>query len=141
MLNFILKNDGTVGQVTTDYYAHALNRNDFKTFERAQQIADQANAVVKGAGYTTLYLATDAGSGTSPRYDVIEAFKLGEPVSYGFNGDCYPCGHITKISSSHRRIETSEGRVFFRRKQTGNWKNSGTWFLVSGHHSEQNPSF
>ena len=37
-------------------------------------------------------------------------------------------------------VETSEGKVFNRSKNTGRWFQHG-WALVNGHHYEQNPHF
>ena len=119
--------------------ANIENRNDWKSLEAAQEVATALTAK-----YDALYIATDAGGHVSPRYDVIEAPKVGDAVSYEFNGDSYPCGHITAISDSLRRIVATEGttqRVFWRRKQTGAWINGGTWSLRPGHTYKQNPSF
>lgn len=110
----------------------AENRNDWKTFEAANEVA---------AALGSDYIATDAGPCVSPRYDVIKLPQVGEAVSYAFNGDSYPCGHITKISKSKRRIETSEGKIFFRRKLSGAWINNGTWSLIGGHVEKRNPHF
>lgn len=115
------------------------NRNHWRHLESAQEVAI---ALTNRTG--TLYIATDAGPYCSPRYDVIEAPKVGDAVSYEFNGDSYPCGHITAISSSLRRIVATEGNtrhVFWRRKETGAWIKDGTWFLRPGHVYKQNPSF
>jgi hypothetical protein len=112
------------------------NRNDWKTLARAEEIAAQLTASTG-----TLYIATDSGPNVSPRFDVIEAPVLGAEVSKSFNGDSYPEGVITKISASLKRIETSTGVVFTRRKQSGAWVEGGTWSMIRGHHSERNPSF
>lgn len=111
-------------------------RNDWKTFERAKEVAAQ---LTEATG--KLYIATDASASTSPRYDVIAAPVLGSPVSKAFNGDYYPEGEITKISPSLKRIETSTGAVFFRRRESGAWIEGGTWSMVSGHVDKRNPSF
>lgn len=114
---------------------HVENRNDWKTFEAAKHVA----AHLKG------HIATDAGSHVSPRYDVIKLPQVGDKVSYGFNGDCYPCGTIKSISKSLRLITTEdEGkgrRTFYRVRETGMWRNDGTWCLIPGHVSKLNPSF
>lgn len=88
-----------------------------------------------------LYIATDSGPNCLPRFDVVRAPRIGDEVSYCFNGDSYPSGVITKISKSLKRVETSEGKVFYRRKQTGAWLNNGTWALVQGHVKTLNPHF
>jgi hypothetical protein len=113
-----------------------MTRHDIKSVEHAAEIAESAQ---KLTGKT--YLPVDSGSGVWPRFDVIEAPAVGEAVSYAFNGDYYPCGHIKSISASFRMITTTEGQKFYRRKQTANWKYNRTWSLVDGHRSELNPSF
>lgn len=111
-------------------------RNDWKSFGRVEQIAAELTEALGER-----YLATDAGAWTSPRYDVIKAPVLGMLVSKYFNGDAYPEGEIVKISESFRRIETSTGTVFFRRRQSGSWVEGGTWAMVGGHRNDWNPSF
>lgn len=112
--------------------AEVESRWDWKTFEAAAEVAAELGPN---------YIATDAGHGVSPRYDVIELPKVGDKVSYAFNGDYYPCGEIASISKSLKLITTTEGRKFYRVRQTGCWKNAGTWSLVPGHVSKQNPEF
>ena len=119
-------------QVLDDYNVDAETRNDWRTFEAAKEVA-----AVLGSGY----IATDAGSHVSPRYDVCQLPKIGDKVSYAFNGDSYPCGIITAISKSLKVISTSEGKKFYRVRESGCRKNAGTWSLVNGHHYKQNPSF
>ena len=113
-----------------------MTRHDIESLEHAGEIAESAQ---KATG--KLYLPVDSGSGVWPRFDVIEAPAVGEAVSYAFNGDYYPCGHIKSISASFRLITTTGGQKFYRRKQSANWKYNGVWSLVDGHHSELNPSF
>jgi hypothetical protein len=107
------------------------NRNDWKTFEAAKEVADRLEG----------YIATDAGPHVSPRYDVIRLPKVGDKVSKEFNGDSYPCGVIVKISKTLKAITTDGGDVFYRIRQTGAWRNQGTWSLTKGHVEKQNPSF
>jgi hypothetical protein len=106
------------------------------SFEDAEQGADFASRLTGN-----LWVAKDNGPHCFPRYGIVEVPRVGEPVSYAFNGDYYPCGTVAKISKSLKRIETSDGRVFFRRKLSGSWVNGGTWSLVSGHISRWNPEF
>jgi hypothetical protein len=71
----------------------------------------------------------------------MEMPKVGDPVSYGFNGDYYPDGHITAITKKFQ-ITTSTGNKYRRVKSTSGWKRTGgTWSLVKGHIYEQNPHF
>ena len=113
-----------------------MTRHDIESLEHAGEIAESAQ---KATG--KLYLPVDSGSGVWPRFDVIEAPAVGEAVSYGFNGDYYPCGHIKSISASFRLITTTGGQKFYRRRQSANWVYAGIWSLVDGHRSELNPSF
>jgi hypothetical protein len=87
------------------------------------------------------YIATDAGGYCSPRYDVIKAPQHLAPVSYCFNGDYYPCGHIKSISKTMKKITTTTGKTFYRRKNTGCWLANGTWSMVEGHIEARNPMF
>ena len=87
------------------------------------------------------FIGTDAGSSTAPRYDIVEVPKVGDDVSYAFNGDSYPCGQIKSISDSLRLITTTDGSKFYRVRQTGCWRMNGTWSLVAGVHNERNPHF
>ena len=60
----------------------------------------------------------------------------------GFNGDYYPCGTIVKISPTLKKITTSDGKEFYRVKQTGSWRLKGTsFYMVKGTHDKRNPSF
>lgn len=112
---------------------YIVSRWDFKSLENAQAIVDE----FEGKNL----LAIDKGEWVSPRFDVIEMPKVGDEVSMTFNGDYYPCGTIVKISESLKTIKTSNGRVFWRKKLTGQWLYSKTFALVSGTHSKMNTEF
>jgi hypothetical protein len=117
-------------------YDRVEDRWDWKTMDRVRELAAKLTAIT---GKT--YLPADAGSAVSPRYDVFQPPAIGDDVSYGFNGDYYPCGKIVRITKGWR-ITTSEGKVFNRRKESAGWRMvGGTWSLVQGTHYEQNPSF
>jgi hypothetical protein len=140
---YVLIENSLAKSVTTDYPqvdgrfdSRYQNRNDWKTLERAEAVAEQLNE----AADDMLYIAIDNGPSVSPRFDVIKAPKVGEQVSRYFNGDSYPEGEIVKISATLKRVETSTGAVFFRRKQSGVWSD-GTFGMIAGHHNERNPSF
>lgn len=109
---------------------------NIKSFEHATELAA---AETQSTG--KLHIACDRGEYCSPRYYVAPAPVVGEEVSYAFNGDYYPCGVITAISKTLKKVTTSEGRVFYRKRQTGTWKSDGMWCLVNGHISERNPEF
>lgn len=151
---YVEVNRNTAGKVTSAYvlteaerkglpHDHCENRNDWRTFEAAQEVA---------AALGPKYQATDAGRWTSPRYDVQELPQVGQEVSYTFNGDYYPCGKIVKISEgpAFRKITAKDlnGRryIFWRRcrdgKPTGGaWVMDGTWSMIAGHVSKTNPEF
>jgi hypothetical protein len=136
MLYFKLK-DGVVTSVHEEYTPeNTISRWDFECFEQAMLIAIQAETATGNA-----YLPIDNGENVSPRYDVIEAPKVGDKVSCGLNGDYYPEGEIVKISDSYKIITTSTGKKFYRKGLTGRWVRSKMWVLVAGHHDRKNPSF
>lgn len=113
-----------------------LSRWDYTGFDHVQRLAQE---LTEETG--KLFLGVDSGESVSPRYDVVEAPKVGEAVSYAFNGDYYPCGTIESISASLRVIVTTTGHKFYRKRQSGRWVYSKTWSLVKGHHNDKNPSF
>ena len=108
------------------------DRHDWTTFARAEAAAEHAGED---------YIAVDKGAGVYPRFDVIRKPQVGDQVSYAFNGDSYPDGEIKSISPSLKVIVTTTGHKFYRNKQSGNWKMEGTWSLIRGHISKQNPHF
>ena len=111
-----------------------VSRYNFESFEQAQEVADAAS-IFEGVDY----IATDAGEWCSPRYDVIRAPQVLDPVSYAFNGDAYPCGYIKTISKTMKKITTTTGKTFYRKRNTGSWVSAPCWFMVEGHISERNP--
>lgn len=140
MINVAFNPSGAAVAVSTLYsdiaYLDPENRNDWRTLERATEVAE---AVTEFTG--ELYIPVDRGAYTSPRFDVIRAPKVGDKVSYAFNGDSRPCGEIVKISPTMKKITTSDGKEFYRRGQSASWINNGTWSMIQGHHNERNPSF
>lgn len=87
-------------------------------------------------------IVADHGPAVWPRFAIIVRPAVGDPVSYGFNGDYYPDGHITYVGTSLREIRTSTGNTYYRRKKSAAWiKKGGTWGLVRGHIDRRNPEF
>jgi hypothetical protein len=116
-----------------------ISRHDITSFEHATQIATQANAML-GAG--TVLIPIDSGEGCWPRYDVVQAPKVGEEISRALNGDYYPDGEIVKISGKdHRIVTTSTGRKYYRRHQSSVWIADKHYSMVRGHISRLNPEF
>lgn len=145
MYQIIFNETGKPIEVTSDFNhvraekaqgRKVRNRNDLGCMAEAKAFALYATELTGEQ-----FIPVDRGSSHHPRYDFVKAPKVGEEVSYAFNGDYYPCGKITKVSASLRRVETSEGRVFWRRKLTASWINNGTWSMVQGHIDRRNPSF
>jgi hypothetical protein len=143
MLNFIIK-AGTLVSVTTDYTRDCelpadtalFNRNDFKSFEVAEEMAVAATKLTG-----KLHIATDAGKWSYPQFDVIAAPAVGEKVSQSFNGDSYPRGEIVSVSKTLKLVTTSTGHKFYRLRNTGSWLDNGYACMIAGHVSEMNPSF
>lgn len=126
------------GEISTEHQngQEWENRNDWKSYERAVAAADFANVYNE----TDQYIAIDNGRSISPRYDVIAKPAVNDEVSYGFNGDYYPDGKIKSISKTLKVITTTTGNKYYRRGNSGCWKRTGgTWSLVQGHISRQNP--
>ena len=112
-----------------------VSRDDFKSFEQAQEVADAASCF-DGVDY----IATDEGGHSLMRFDVIKAPKMLDEVSYTINGDYYPCGHIKSISKTMKKIVTTTGKTFYRKRNTGAWMDH-CWAMVQGHHTDKNPHF
>lgn len=122
-------------EVKLSYRTNTFNlesRNTWQTFQAAKEVA---------AALGPEFVATDAGAHVSPRYDIVKLPKIGDKVSYAFNGDSYPCGTVTSISKSLKVIATSEGQKFYRVRESGAWRYNRTWSLQAGHVYKQNPSF
>lgn len=121
----------------TELTRHASGR-EIESFEAAEELAA---LMTEDRG--TLWLATDSGRGVWPRYRVMEAPKVGDAVSMGFNGDYYPEGEIASISKTYYAITTTTGKTFRRVKKTGSWKlpNGNPFCLVPGHRREWNREF
>ena len=108
---------------------------------RAPAIAEAIAAQLNEEAGSEIYMAIDRGASISPRYSVITQPQIGDDVSREFNGDSYPCGAIKSISATKKRIETTEGNVFYRRRASGSWIENGTWSLTPGHREKRNPHF
>lgn len=133
--------EGKVTEVTHKHPEDHANREwqsrwDWKDFATVEKLAAELTALTG-----KLHLGTDATESTSPRYDIIEAPKVGDEVSKGFNGDYYPCGKIIKVSKTFQ-VTTDTGAKFRRYKNTGGWRQAGRGFwMVSGVRDERNPHF
>lgn len=142
MLYFKLINDRVTAVLAHSEYHADQGRNhrewesrwDWNTLEAAQKVAESASATTGKH-----FLAIDRGTGVFPRFDIIEAPKVGDAVSMSFNGDSYPEGFVKSISKTMRLITTTTGRKFYRTKpSSGSWA-SGAYSLVPGHINERNP--
>ena len=89
---------------------------------------------------------------------IPHTLKVGDDVSYGFNGDYYPDGKITRFTKTGKYLYTDGGTKYVkttfesreRMEDTGEYEDvikegfqrvGGTWWLVPGIVSEQNPHF
>lgn len=140
MVQFKVSDDGKIIEAR-DEYSREPNMIKGRDAKNMSAAITMANWATRDLG--ELFLAVDRGSSVHPRYDVIRAPKVGEKVSYGFNGDYYPDGVITKVGGTDcSRVYTDTGSVYNRRRKTGSWiKRGGTWCMVMGHIDERNPSF
>lgn len=127
-----------VSESPSDHWRGWISRWDIKNLARASEIAAQATALTG-----ELHIADDQGSCVTPRYDVVIAPKIGDKVSYAFNGDYYPDGTIVHVTPGTLRvIKTSTGKTYYKRGDKARWiQTGGTWTLVSGHHDRRNPEF
>ena len=136
-MHYLIKNaDNTLTATNFDEANAAgeyITRHDFNSLEEAQEAAAR---ITNGN-----FIGIDSGRHVSPRFDVARMPQVGDDVSYGFNGDAYPCGQVKSISKSLKVITTTTGDKFYRRKLTGTWKKNGTWSLIKGHVDKRNPSF
>lgn len=107
---------------------------DWKSFEEVERLARYVTAMT---GRT--YVPVNHTEFVSPRFSIMELPKVGDAVSYSFNGDTYPDGYIVAMTKK-LQITTSTGSKYRRYKNTSGWrKTGGTWWLVKGHIYEQNP--
>lgn len=141
MLYVKMKNDVAVDVLNdfpgNDTFQEYESRGDWKTFESVTEVAAQVSEFM---GET--YLPVDNGLHHYPRYDVARKPRVGDEVSYAFNGDSYPDGVIVSVGDGVRAVvKTSTGRKFNRVRKTGSWMNGNTWSLVNGHYDKRNPSF
>ncbi len=111
-------------------------RHSWTCMQDAQAFADKLFV-----RHNVPYTAIDNGQYHSPRFDVQEKPRVGDFVSYGFNGDAYPDSEIVRISPTMKKITTASGRTYYRLRQTGSWKMHKTWSMIKGHHDKRNPSF
>jgi hypothetical protein len=101
------------------------------------EIKRLAEAATKFAGRT--YVPVDHGNCRSPRYDVVRAPAVGDPVSYHNGVDTYPDGYVAHVTAETLRVvKTTTGRTYYRTLDGGSWLNAGgRRLLVDGHIFEQ----
>ena len=119
----------------------AMNGDNSRSGWDTEELANMCRDAMNEKAGEDNHITCDRGGHISPRWCVIEKPKVGDEVSKCFNGDYYPKGTIVKISDSLRRIETSTGTVFWRRKKSSSWISGGTWSMIKGHVSRMNPEF
>lgn len=119
-----------------DKYIHGEDLHSWHDFDNLEIVEKVAESATKLTG--ELYIPINNGIYTSKTFDVIKAPYIGEPVSKEINGDLRPCGYIKTISKSLKKITTTEGYTFYRKKQTGQWLYAKYFSLISGHITEFN---
>lgn len=130
-------------QVTDEYKVAEAARKEGKITKSRNDLGCMAEAKAMALHATELtgdkFVPVDNGEHHHPRYDFVRAPKVGDEVSYAFNGDYYPAGKVARVSDSLRVVTLEGGRKFYRRRETGSWLNNGTWSLVQGHVEARNP--
>lgn len=112
--------------------------HDWLTFSEAEKVANDLTKNIPGENF----LAIDRGPNVAPEFDVIVAPEVGDFVSRTFNGDYYPDSEIVSISKTYKKITTSSGSVYYRRRLTGTWvEKGGTFVMIKGYHDRRNWSF
>lgn len=109
------------------------SRWDWKTLERVTEVCNMLDQ--------ELYMVEDYGRDCFPRFDIVRKPRVGDKVSYCFNGDSRPDGEIKSISKTMKLITTTTGSKYYRRGQSATWKRHGTWSLSFGHHHTTNKEF
>ena len=125
------ENDRKLTELMKPYITLNDCRNMMIAERMAEQLNDEANA--------ERFMAIDRGEHIYPQFKVIEVPQIGDAVSYAFNGDSTPCGHIKSISPTKKRVTTTTGHVFYRKNNSGSWLKNRTWSLVAGHVTSRNP--
>ena len=111
--------------------------SDLDTFRMA---FDVANAFTKFTGKE--HLPVDNGDHCYPRFEIVVAPVVGDLISYGIGGDRYLDGVITKITGSNfKKIHSSTGNCYLRRRLSASWKNGSCSLIVGEHVSYLDPSF
>lgn len=135
--------DGNV--IAYDRVVHLRNNSarhgDIRSYDAAKKLAEQ---ITEFTG--ELHIGYEHGDWTSDMFGVIKAPAVGDECSMGFNGDYYPVGRITRITTGWRvyTIDANgKKHTFNRRKNSSSWKEVGSspFHMVQGHHDERNPSF
>lgn len=91
---------------------------DYESFEEVQDIAVKISEITGQQ-----WIAYDDGEWTSHRFGIMEPPKVGDEVSYGFNGDYYPCGTIAKITKAgvSRLAKAKSSTVVIKSVRAGLW--------------------
>jgi hypothetical protein len=138
MLTFILTDDGQPTEVVTTFEkigpsTNFTNRTMWKDASYVHELCTKLN---EKFGDKYMVISTNFAIGN--KMDIILKPQIGDEVSRAFNGDIYPCGTITHISKTMKKITTSHGTTFWRQGDSGCWRDM-PWSMVPGHRYEQNP--
>lgn len=134
-LEFCKDKDGDF--IPNDFYKHYIHINDLDTRDKALPFMDMYDEFI--GEKDSLMLITKTNIRGVEECSLHVKPKIGDKVSYAFNGDCTPCGEIEKISPTMKKITTTRGQVFYNKKGTASWVMYGTWSMVKGHYETRNP--
>lgn len=117
-------------------YNKVIDRHDWER-SSLKCVTELAEHATKQFGQQ--YIPTHNQSMTE--FGMVAVPKVGDEVSYAFNGDYCPCGTIVRVTDKFTVI-TSTGDRFRRVKNTAGWKKEGgTWWLVNGHDDRRSEEF
>lgn len=133
MVNIMRDRNGKICGVISQSIEGSTARGDWHDYS-AEQMDALAEEVSEYMGRPFVAVERDG----YPKNDIVPVPRVGDPISYGFNGDYYPCGRISRVSPTGKVITSTQGHKFYRRGKTSKWRYNKFWSLVRGHISEWN---
>jgi hypothetical protein len=114
------------------------------SYDRRDKVEAQRHLEERVAETGVEHIIFNSADESWPFWEVSRLPQIGDEISYGFNGDSYPCGTIVKISKTMKKITGSGGDTFYRSpkpRQQSTWRKHKTWTMTFGHTEKRNPSF
>jgi hypothetical protein len=108
-------------------------------YETENEAREACEKFMKETG--DIYFVNHEPSWVCKKWVVHEAPKVGEFVSYAFNGDYYPDSKIVRVSKTMKVVTTESGKKYYRKGESAAWVLHGTWSMLKGYHDRLNPHF